>query len=120
MIRRELYDSRRTPLNQVSELTRKALVSVQHVTITTKDEDFHNWKLQIIKNAVFGGGGTFSGGTQIGVDLNKGAGSLDITFLNLTGFDFAGGDRLAAFAAGGTGSFDSAKAPVVRLYVKYD
>lgn len=93
---------------------------VVHVSISTEKDAANNWYLQVIKNAVKGGAGVFAGGTQIGTDIEKPAAQLDILVENLSGFTFAKGDRIAAYAKKGETAAGEASEPVIRLFVCYD
>lgn len=92
---------------------------IVHVALSTEKDPGNNWFLQIIKNATKDGAGVFQGGTQISADLEKTAGALDKTYRDLTGYTFAQDDRLSCYVKEGTLGGKDAKAPVVRLFVRY-
>lgn len=62
----------------------------------------------------------FSGGVQVGADIEKPEGVLDKAFTNLTGYEFAAGDRIAVYIKKGSPPKDEAKEPIIRLYLQYD
>ncbi len=79
-------------------------------TLNTDDVDWSSYT----------GDPLFSGGTQIGTDLEKTAGVLDKVFTDLTGFEFSAGDRISFYIKQGQIGAGAAEEPVVRLFVQYD
>ena len=90
------------------------------VAISTKSNSDTNWYLQIILNATKDGSGTFSGGTQIGADIEKPTGTLDHSVESLTGYSFSKNDRIAAYIKGGNQGGGKAWEPAITLYVRYN
>jgi len=93
---------------------------VTHITISTEKNPNDTVIIQVITNAKKGGSGQFSGGTQIGINLETTVGQLDELFKNLTGFNFNAGDRLAIRLKKGTNGGGRAHDPLVRVFVRYD
>jgi len=93
---------------------------VRHVTLDTAKNATNDWDLQIILNAVKGGAGIFSGGTQSGGDLNKTTGVLTKSHLNLgTAHPFSQGDKISARVKKGTFGSGKAVEPAVILWIEF-
>ena len=90
------------------------------LTISTESDSTANFYMIVVINAIKNGGGSLSGGTQIGVDLEKPSGSLDYFYSALTGINFAQGDRISVYIKKGNVGLKKAREPVVRLFLKYN
>ena len=91
-----------------------------HVSISVNGKTVYPTKdatIQLVKNAVEGGSGVLSGGTQIGTDLDKNNNQRVQLFTNLTGFTFAQGDVISCYLKKNP---DDLKAPYVTIYIRYD